>query len=321
MVEVGQILRQSREEKGISLKQVEQALKIRCKFLSALENDERINSLSEIYVNGFLRSYALYLGLDADHIMQLYAAGREPVHDVQSRWGSSVQPSGIAGGDTPDQSVRSRFLTLAVTVSGILLGFVILAVAISFIAKGNAETPAGVTSVLASTEEASTSLVMSDTVTSQLTPEGTPTATPRPTRTPTPTMTPTVTDTPTPEFYTGVNIELIARANAWTQIRVDGKKVFEGMLEPGMRKHWRGEERVEVRCGNAGGVEAFVNGESIGLLGEDGQVIDMEWQKEMGTSSVPLSTPEPPPAAAAVETTSADVTGSEMPEGTAVPTG
>ncbi len=158
----------------------------------------------------------------------------------------------------PDRSPRSRFLTLAVTVSGILLGFVILVVAISFIAKGNAETPAGVTSVLASTEEASTSLVMSVRC-RQLTPEGTPTATPRPTRTPTPTLTPTVTDTPTPEFYTGVNIELIARANAWTQIRVDGKKVFEGMLEPGMRKHWRGEERIEVRCGNAGGVDAFVN--------------------------------------------------------------
>ncbi len=43
----------------------------------------------------------------------------------------------------------------------------------------------------------------------------------------------------------------------------------------------------------------------------------MEWQKEMGTTSVPLSTPEPPPAAAAVETTSTDVTGSEITEGTA----
>ena len=297
MAEVGQVLRQSREEKGITLKQVEQALKIRCKFLSALENDERITGLNDIYVKGFLRSYAYYLGLDPDHIMQLYAAGRQPATDAQGRLiQQPAQTSSVRGGDASERRSKPRYLVLGISLGGIVLGFVILVAAISFITKASSATPAEATKVKVPTEETSVSLVVSDTLSSQLTPEGTPTATLRPTRTPTPTMTPTVTDTPTPEFYTGVNIELVASANAWTQIRVDGSKVFEGMLEPGMRKHWRGEERVEVRCGNAGGVEAFVNGESMGLLGEDGQVIDMEWQKEFGTPSAPAPTVEPPTA-------------------------
>ena len=135
------------------------------------------------------------------------------------------------------------------------------------------QVPAESTVSWALTQVIEVSGVISSTLEAELTPQGTATFTPTPTKTSTPTPTPTVTLTPTPEFYTGVNIELLANAKAWTQIRVDGRKVFEGMLEPGMRKSWRGEDRVEVRCGNAGGVEAFVNGESIGLLGEEGQVV------------------------------------------------
>jgi len=49
---------------------------------------------------------------------------------------------------------------------------------------------------------------------------------------------------------------------------------------------WRGRESVVIRCGNAGGVEAIVNGEPLGLLGERGQVVDVEWLAE-GVSPAP----------------------------------
>jgi cytoskeleton protein RodZ len=64
-----------------------------------------------------------------------------------------------------------------------------------------------------------------------------------------------------------------------------------GSLEAGTTRTFRGRESVTLRCGNAGGVEATVNGESLGLLGERGQVVDMEWLAE-GITPAP-ATPTP----------------------------
>ena len=292
MPEVGHILRKAREDKGIDLKEVERALKIRRRFLIALENDQPIEDLNDIYVKGFLRSYAVYLELDPDHIVQSYGSGPPQTESGPQPHHIPLAPSfsAMASGKTEETS-RSRIWRVVIPLAGILVGAAILLVGISMARKAGPPSPAEATAAWALTQEVEASQTMSDTVGIELTPQGSPTATFTPTRTPKPTSTPTVTPTPTPEFYTGVTIELIAKANAWTQIRVDGKKVFEGMLEPGMRRHWRGEDRVEVRCGNAGGVEAFVNGESIGLLGGEGQVVDMEWQKEKGPPPPPSPTP------------------------------
>ena len=292
MPEVGHMLRKAREDKGIDLKEVENALKIRRKFLVALENDQPIPELNDIYITAFLRGYALYLELDPDHVVQSYGSG--PSLAEPNSQSQQIPPapsfSAIDSGKTAE-TPRSRLRGALIPVVGILLVVVILLVSVSMLRRANALSAAEATAAWVMTQEVEASQT-SEAVGMELTPQGSPTATSTPTRTSTPTSTPTVTPTSTPEFYTGVTIELLARANAWTQIRVDGKKVFEDMLEPGMRRHWRGEDRVEVRCGNAGGVEAFVNGESIGLLGEDGQVVDMEWQKD--------NSPRPPPSPAPV---------------------
>jgi uncharacterized protein YraI len=82
---------------------------------------------------------------------------------------------------------------------------------------------------------------------------------------------------PTPEVYEGIEVELRVIERAWLRVMVDGEKAFEGILEKGAERAWRGSERISLRCGNAGGVEVTVNGEYLGLLGGRGQVVDMEW--------------------------------------------
>ena len=68
MFEIGNSLREARMRRQIDFPQAEAAIKIRGKYLRALE-DEQFDLLpAETYVKGFLRTYAEYLGLDG----QLY---------------------------------------------------------------------------------------------------------------------------------------------------------------------------------------------------------------------------------------------------------
>jgi cytoskeletal protein RodZ len=312
MPEVGHILRKAREEKGLDLKDVERTLKIRYKFLAAFEKDQPIPELNDIYIRGFLKCYAEYLELDADRILQAYGSGPQMVQ-TPLRYGPTPAPSfsAMSSDKQPAEEIKRpqarptwAMLSAAVVVIA-LIGFA----AVSMARNASSPSSAEATAAWALTRVLEASEAISDTFSSSATPRGTPLPTATPTRTPTPTITATATLTPTPEFYTGVNIELIAKAKAWVQIRVDGNKAFEGMMEPGTRRSWRGEERVEVRCGNAGGVEAVVNGESIGLLGENGQVVDMEWVKEKGTGTQV----EPPATLPANTEVSAAVTVSPAP--------
>jgi hypothetical protein len=68
MFEIGNSLREARLRQNLDWPPVEQATKIRGKYLRALEDEQFEVLPSQTYVKGFLRSYAEYLGLDG----QLY---------------------------------------------------------------------------------------------------------------------------------------------------------------------------------------------------------------------------------------------------------
>jgi cytoskeleton protein RodZ len=66
--EIGNSLREARLRQGLEFPEIEQATKIRGKYLRALEEESFDTLPAQTYVKGFLRSYADYLGLDG----QLY---------------------------------------------------------------------------------------------------------------------------------------------------------------------------------------------------------------------------------------------------------
>jgi cytoskeleton protein RodZ len=68
LFEIGNSLREARLRHDLDFPQIEQATKIRGKYLRALEEEQFEVLPAETYVKGFLRSYAEYLGLDG----QLY---------------------------------------------------------------------------------------------------------------------------------------------------------------------------------------------------------------------------------------------------------
>ena len=68
MFEIGNSLREARLRQGLDFPEIEQATKIRGKYLRALEEEQFDLLPAQTYVKGFLRNYADYLGLDG----QLY---------------------------------------------------------------------------------------------------------------------------------------------------------------------------------------------------------------------------------------------------------
>jgi len=71
MKDIGNFLKERREARGISLIEVEKDLKIRKKYLQALEEGNIDAIPGKTYLMGYLRNYSKYLGIDEDNINQI----------------------------------------------------------------------------------------------------------------------------------------------------------------------------------------------------------------------------------------------------------
>jgi transcriptional regulator with XRE-family HTH domain len=74
---VGSALRRARELRALSLDQAARDTRLRVEQLDALEREEFDVLPGEVYVRASLRTYANYLGLDADELAVAYARGAE----------------------------------------------------------------------------------------------------------------------------------------------------------------------------------------------------------------------------------------------------
>ncbi len=66
----------AREAKGVDLYRAERDTKIRARYLGALERGDYRELPGAVYTKGFLRNYALYLGLDPDEILDQWRRER-----------------------------------------------------------------------------------------------------------------------------------------------------------------------------------------------------------------------------------------------------
>lgn len=72
MQTVGEKLRKARLEQNLSFEEVYKQTKIYPHVLEALEQDRAHNFLSFVYIKGFLKTYARYLGLDGEKLLKEY---------------------------------------------------------------------------------------------------------------------------------------------------------------------------------------------------------------------------------------------------------
>jgi cytoskeletal protein RodZ len=70
LLQLGATIKKRREERSLSLKEVENATSIRLSYLQAIEEGHLGKLISPIYAHGFITKYALFLELDAEKLLK-----------------------------------------------------------------------------------------------------------------------------------------------------------------------------------------------------------------------------------------------------------
>jgi transcriptional regulator with XRE-family HTH domain len=129
--DIGRRLKSKREELGLTVDQVQAETKIRRRYLEALEAGKEGSLPGDVYVKGFLRFYANFLGLDGQAMVAEYRQWKESLADKEESEPSArpgrreAGPKPLAPAPkavTPSHGRRSgRLGTLAALVAVILV--------------------------------------------------------------------------------------------------------------------------------------------------------------------------------------------------------
>jgi cytoskeletal protein RodZ len=114
---VGETLQLARERKGVDLYRAERDTKIRLRYLSALEDGAYDELPPPVYTKGFLRNYAIYLGLDPDEILERW---RDEMDALRASERLSVAP--------PPQPIAAPGRRITLTPGMFVAGLVALVV-------------------------------------------------------------------------------------------------------------------------------------------------------------------------------------------------
>ena len=109
------MLRSARESRGLDRARIERDTRIRERYLAALERGAYDELPGEVYARGFLRTYARYLGLDADAMVALYrieTRGRNPATAAVPRARPRPRPQARAFVITPSIVVAAVLTVL-----------------------------------------------------------------------------------------------------------------------------------------------------------------------------------------------------------------
>lgn len=129
MNEIGSTLREARMHARIDIIDVEQATKIRAKYLRAMEDEEWSVLPGPTYIKSFLRTYGDYLGLDSRALVDTYKRQFERVSETE------LQPFGAGrrARQSPGEPGRWR----PILVGGAVLVVIIAALYLLGLGSGN----------------------------------------------------------------------------------------------------------------------------------------------------------------------------------------
>ena len=256
---VGYTLRQERERQNLTINDIEEGTSIRSVYIEAIENGEYDKLPGTVYTKGFIKNYAKFLGMDAEAMTKEFAndlaelSGAAQAEEIKTEPAEKkpepipAKPEKKPLGYSVEENPRSNKLIIAAVV-------LIAAVAggvWSWLSGGESEV-------------------------AQVNPPPVQQEQPAPVEEPAPT--PIANANPAP----AENVSVQARFNdrCWLLVTVDGAVVQEGVVEGGQTLTWEGKEQINFRLGNAGAVEFFQGGKSLGVLGAVGDVVDKTFTRQ-----------------------------------------
>jgi cytoskeletal protein RodZ len=320
MSELGRRLAEARTAKGLSLADVESITRIRQKWLEALESGEYSRLPRGAVARGFLRTYAAYLGLDVQAVLNLYT-------DESGDAGDGVfvaepgkprlvdyRPLEVELIDDRPDNRWVAWLVAVVVVAALAAsawwflsrnpGWNPLAALAPSAAPTATATHTATRWVVTATPRATVTLPVPEATTgAEVIPAATSDILPLPTPTVPATSAPTPRPTATPEVVgSAIMVELRALQRSWVRVTVDGALAEEGFLAADDVRVWEGNQSILIRTGNGGGVNLTLNGEDLGPMGNVGQVIERSWVVGDSGEVVEGGDVAPPPAPTATPT-------------------
>lgn len=242
---IGKKLKEAREKKGLSLKDIQEKTKIRVKYLKAIEDEEFEIIPGKVYVKVFIKGYAEQVGLDGSELVNEYKQIKDEEEKLKMELELEKEKENIQ-----DKSFfQNKLLNIIILLTILLVvGFVIFSVFLLNDSKSLEKVPADDISVQELKKEESPVFNEEETK-----------------------------DKPNINNKIEGNIlhtlEVVAVERSWVQIFVDGKEVFTGILEKGANKKIDGKNKVDLKIGNAAGIVVKKGDDTLGPWGKRGEVI------------------------------------------------
>ncbi|MCL1804455.1 MAG: DUF4115 domain-containing protein [Clostridiales bacterium] len=248
---IGGILRDARERKDATFEQIEEATKIKKRYLLALELEEWDQLPGKVYAKGFLRTYARFLGLDDQSLSDLFELAMAGKDKEQTK--EPVKAAPQAEEQPPKARPKKKrrevdlhnkpkikMIYILCLLSALVLAFCIWAYQTYHQEPIEAEKPPTQHIVL-----------------------------------PQPEPKPVVVEEPEPEpvVLTSITLQLTATEACWLRLKDQGEQIYENTMRGGDVLEFAELKEIEIRLGNAGGVVMTLNGLELPLMGKSGQIV------------------------------------------------
>jgi cytoskeletal protein RodZ len=241
---LGSLITQARKSAGLSIEDLSASTNIRSSLLREMESDSFSNCGGETYARGHIRNIATKLGVDP--LIFIAAFEEEQMHSDRSMKDLLVENRAMK---QPEEARKVSWKVLA-TISVSSLFIVGLA-----------------------------QIIISNTASVEI-PESIASSTPTESAAPSPdAVEPTPTEQATVSTGTGVQLIISAdRAKSWLFVSdATGRTLFSGQISRGTTKTFSTDVSLNVKVGNAGGVDLTVNGKKVDSIGVDGEVVSVSY--------------------------------------------
>jgi cytoskeletal protein RodZ len=245
---LGSMISKARKDAGLSIDDLSAATNIRGNLLREIETDNFSQCGGETYARGHLRNIAIKLNVDP----QLFLTAFE---DEQMHVDRTMQDLLVENNVMREpKEVRKVSWKVLVTIS----------VASLFVA--------GLAQIIVSNESTpDIPVAIEESPAPAASPEVAPEAT----------ATEEVVPTDEATISTGQGVEIVftaTRARSWLFVSdSSGRVLFSGQISVGVTKTFSSDLTLNLKVGNAGGVDLLVNGKKIDSLGADGQVVSVSY--------------------------------------------